>query len=485
MCRTMRSGWLVACALTCLGVVSSPRRAAAQSTEAQVARASDVLRLNREAMELYESLDFELAEKQLLEALAVARKNGLENHTVTAKTHANLALVYSGLKRQDQAVAEFKAALAIRPDYRPSKEQSSPDTDKLFNRAKRELAAGGTAGAEAASAAVPAAAETGGAPGVTDALRCPTAGEVDAGDDITLKCVTSAELPATSVVLYYKRAGVGDFIAVPMRAPDPGARKAVWSAKIPGNVVSGDWLPFYFEAKGQSGEALALSGRDDSPNILTIRGSAGRGSKAKPTTSSLSGDEDENPLEEIARRGEPGAGPREGVFFGLAVGSGMGYAGGDGVEAYHNQVRGFTAGVAPAVLGHIAPEIGFYLNRTTALLLQGRLQYIPRDTTVTAGGAVAALAKILFFTSPGRSRFYGALAAGGGEGFRLSVQATRTDGTVITDTVRGGPLVAGLGGGYVYDLSPTFAWLLETNAYTGFPKFSAVVDLNTGIRAAF
>lgn len=462
-------------------VIAAPRAEAGGNRE--VEKASEVLRINREAMELFESLEFELARKQLLEAIAIGQKAGLTQHTVMAKTHGNLALVYAALKDDAKAIEEFRQALSISSDYRPPKERSSPEIVAMFQKAQK---AGG--GSTADGPVDPTASgDPGEGPKTTTALRCPTSGEVPPGDDVTLRCVTSSEFKPQSIVLYYKRPGQEEFVAVPMRSPSDGA-KPTWSAKIPGRDVNGSWLPFYFEARGSDGTALALSGRSDSPNILTVAAASEDASvrrRARPTREDK---DDENPLEKRRRaaEGDDGTGIERGFFLGIGLGSGVGYAGSSGLEAYKSdQVRGYSSGLAGALYGHVTPELGYHVTPTIAVTLQGRNQYIPHDSNVTAKGANAVLARALFFDSAGSKRFYGALAFGGGEGFRLVVKPTRINGTSATDTVRGGPLVAGVGGGFSLDLGETFAWLIETNFLTGFPSFSAVLDVNTGLRAYF
>jgi hypothetical protein len=482
----MRDGKFVGVTLCALvATLAAPRAHAGGSRE--VEKAAEVLRINREAMELFESLEFELARKQLLEAISIGQKAGLTQHTVMAKTHGNLALVYAAMKDEPKAVEEFRQALSISSEYRPPKERSTPEIAAMFERAQKASGGSSTDGPVDPTAASGSAE----GPKVTSALRCPTSGEVPPGEEVTLRCVTSTSFKPSSIVLFYKRPGQEDFVAVPMRAPSDGG-KPTWSGKIPARDVNGAWLPFYFEARGDDGTALALAGRSDSPNILTVAGGSEAAAdvrkRARPSRQDNEDKDDENPLERRRRlaEGDDGTGMQRGFFLGLGLGSGVGYAGSSGLEAYKSdQVRGYSPGVAGALYGHVTPELGYHVTKTIALTLQGRNQYIPHDGNVTASGANAVLARALFFDSAGASRFYGALSLGGGEGFRLVVNPTKLDGTAATDTVRGGPVVAGVGGGFSYDLGETFAWMIETNLLTGFPSFSAVLDVNMGLRAFF
>ena len=58
-------------------------------------------------------------------------------------------------------------------------------------------------------------------------------------------------------------------------------------------------------------------------------------------------------------------------------------------------------------------------------------------------------------------------------------------GTTVKDTVRGGPFVAGIGGGMLYKLARRWRWSVETQGLVGFSHVSVVFDLTTGARYLF
>ncbi len=349
-----------------------------------VEQAVEILRLNREAMDLFEALELDIARKMLEDALATAQKAGLGDHLVAARTHANLGVVHaSGLKDEEAALAHFKKAQQIKPDLRLSKENATPEAAALFARAGRELKGDGPGRAAAEPEGPPPADDR--SPG---ALAARSSGPV-----------AEAEEPAAA----------------------PRARR-----------------------RGRGDEELA-----------------------------------------VAAEGDPSTSPARRLWLGLGLGSGGGYARGPTVEAYHQYVRGFTPGLAGVGLGHLVPEVGYFVTRDFALSLQGRHQFIPHDDEFAARGAHAVLARALFFFGEGPGRFYAAAAAGGGEGFRLVIKADTTAGRQVTDTVRGGPLLAGGGGGFAYAFGDTWSWMIETNLLAGFPDFSTVLDVNTGVRVGF
>jgi hypothetical protein len=179
----------------------------------------------------------------------------------------------------------------------------------------------------------------------------------------------------------------------------------------------------------------------------------------------------------------------------LGFGSGVGYAHGTSTEAFGKYRVGFTSGFALANLGQAVPEVGYFIGRSTALSLTGRLQAIfPRGPEGTATGALTGLLRILFFSEDeGKFRWYFAGAVGAGEGFRFQLNATvvdvKQDGTTTShttkDTIRGGPYVTGIGGGMLYKLNRHWRWTLDTQVLVGFTNVSGVLDLSSGLRYQF
>ncbi len=185
------------------GVLAAP--AADAKADSSANPVEKVQKLNRYAMQLFDDLNFAMAEKTLLEAAGILDKANLSNSPASLATHGNLAVLYSvGLKNPDKAVAEFKKALAVKPDLKMSKQRATAETEANLARARAEM--GGApvpapkpvASVKAtASVPEPKRADAASASG----LKCPGGGEIQAGDDVTLKCLTSG-LRAASVVLY-------------------------------------------------------------------------------------------------------------------------------------------------------------------------------------------------------------------------------------------------------------------------------------------
>lgn len=492
--------------LTLLVLLGWGRPHSASAAEAKADASADpvekVQKLNRYAMQLFDDVNFALAEKTLLEALGILEKNNLASAPQSLSTHGNLAVLYSvGLRNPDKAVAEFKKALAIKPDLKMSKQRATPETESALARARSEM---GIAPASAAApkaapvATVPEPRRTEGGGG----LKCPDGGEIQAGDDVTLKCLSSG-VRAAEVTLYYKPNGSDDFKALPMEKGDASGGTSTWTATIPGSDTNTKWVPMYFEAKNEAGTPVASSGRADSPNVITVKGgdsgsgdAGARGDEEDDEEDEEEGEgedeiDDNNPLARLENeRRREREGSRGTWTFAAGVGSGFGYAAGNRTEAFGNQGVQFKSGLAPAYLGHAVIEIGYFVGRNTALTLTGRHQWVAGSKYGTATGAHSGLLRLLFFTErEGKLRWYYAISAGGGEGFRLRVNATVNDergnptGVKVQDTVRGGPyVVSPLGGGMTYRITRRLHWTVDAQVLFGIPKYSTVLDLTTGIR---
>lgn len=470
---------LLLAAPAAVGAESSDPKAE-DDAEAEVV--AKIQQINRTAMLHFDDLNFALAEKALLEALAVIKDAGLTSGPAVLSTHGNLAVLYSaGLKQPDKAVAHFKAALALKPDLKLSKLRATPETEANLARAKAEM--GGAQPAE------------------DGALSCPTSGEIQAGDEVTVTCTTIESLPAAAVRLNYKANDSEEYQVVQMTKEGTSGGVTTWVAKIPGSQTQAKSIPFFVAAIDASGATLTSSGREDSPNIIEVR-AAGVVAGPPPVTEAEGEEEeddeyeeeidDENPLAALEReRWKEHHGSKGTWLISMGAGSGLGYAYGKATEAFGKYGVGFNPGIAPASLGHLVWEVAYFVGRKTALSVGGRHQGIFGGPAGTATGAHSVLARSLFFTEEGEGkvRWYFALAAGGGEGFRMTVNASINDvdtgaptGYTVKDTVRGGPFVAGAGGGMLYRIGRRWHLSLDTQVLGGFPHFSAVLDLTGGVR---
>ncbi len=506
---------------------------------ARTARAQDqavvdkLVQMNKKALDDYDTLDWDAAKKRLLDALMTGKKAGLDNHPVIARTYIHLGAVYiTGFKDRQKGLQSFGRALDIDPNIQLSKGIESTDVVAAFQEAQRSHAGGAPAGGAAPASKAkrrgsatdeggegssgtpaPAAKRTVASdddennepdlPVHINALDCPTPDEAIIDKPLLLRCAVAANLPVAVVVLAYRAPGKDGYTETVMsRSP-----KGWLQAKIPKKAVTGKSIQFYFEGRNANGKPVVANGGPDSPNIVLLVEESSRGE----TASATAGAEDENPLEDD----EGPRGPRlhlghvdkdrEGLdtrygkrkwWLGLGIGTGYGYAKGKGFEAvnnspdpaFHNLRNGFTPGVAWAGYGHLAPEFGYAFNPDIAVSLEGRLQYVGQPSQYSkfaARGAISVLGKLLFYTKQNQLRFFGAVLAGGGEGFRFvghPADGLKVSYVDFKDTILAGPVVAGLGGGVYYELAKSVSAVGELHALAGFPTFGIVLDFNAAIQ---
>jgi hypothetical protein len=452
---------------------------------------------NRTATELCGAGKFQEAEKLLIGAIQDAVNADLGDNPALVSAHGILGLIYSrGIKDDRRAVEHFKQALRLKPDLKLNKSSSTPEADKNFSRAWAEIQAGDDDAPPAAPPSAPAADDEPVATVGSDGLTCPASAEIQVGDDVTLRCLTTGITPA-KVVLSFKPAGQDSFQSLPMTStPSADGSRMTWTARIPGSATVGQVVPYFFEARDKKGTLIAQAGAEDNPNLITIKG----GDQTEPDTAGATEPIDDN--DPLARHREARRRERDGskgtAWFSLGVGTGFGRAKGGETEAFGKSDRITSkAGLAWASLGQLVPEIGYFLDNNWALSITGRLQYVPTGQSLpnsdhnekvasqVAKGALSALLRLMYFgEEDGGWRFYGAAAVGGGEGFRYRVTVQSTIGD-IKDTQRGGPLVGGLAGGALCRLNKSWHWVFETGLLVGFPDTSAVLDVSTGIRAEF
>lgn len=196
------------------------------------------------------------------------------------------------------------------------------------------------------------------------------------------------------------------------------------------------------------------------------------------------------------------AGPS--FYLGLGLGSGIGWTSGSG-EVTDASV---PAGFRPSSLGHVVPELGYFLVPNLLLSLQLRVQFVSGATSerdpnlVMCGsdhlcspskGATAVFARAAWFArSASRVRPYVSAMVGAGQVRHVvTIPRTTTCGddpnhpVECVDTVLAGPVFLGPGIGVAMNLAPTFALVLGANSLLGFPRFTFHVDLDAGVALEF
>ncbi len=134
--------------------IGAARISAAADQEAIL---QQITSLNKAAIAAYSAGDFDKAKSQLLQAVALAKKDSeLQTHPVMARTLLHLGVLYvDGFEDNPGGIAYFVKALKIRPDIEVSQALATKSVKSAFDEARGQ--AGAAASGEAAPASSPAA----------------------------------------------------------------------------------------------------------------------------------------------------------------------------------------------------------------------------------------------------------------------------------------------------------------------------------------
>jgi hypothetical protein len=532
---------LVSVTLACAGAVALPARTALAQEQAAIDK---LVQMNKKALDDFDTLDFDAAKRKLLDALVAGKKAGLDSHPVMGRTYIHLGAVYiTGFHDRQKGMQSFSRALEIDPSIQLSKGIESAEVTAAFAEAQRNARGGASSrgGGGDDNAPPPPKKKRRGpimegddAAGGEDhpppkkkrrngdeepdlpahiaALDCPTPDEAIIDKPLTVRCAVAPNLPVASVYLKYRAPDKEDYNEVLMTKTPKG-----WlQAKIPKKVVTGKSIQFFFEGRNAAGKAVVANGGADSPNIVLVVEEEAAGEASKVPV----GEEDENPLEENEGDQRPklrlghADKEREGLdtrygkrrwWIGIGVGSGYGFAKGNGFEAVNKSKETippgsscsdtnpgfhclqFQQGLAFAGLGQLVPEFGYAITPGMAVSLEGRLQYtgIPsKYSQFAAQGAIGVLGKLLFYTKQSQVRFFGTVILGGGN-FRFVgyPDAGSSNGySDFKDTVVAGPLLVGVGGGVYYETSKAVSLVVELHELAGLPTLGAVTDLQLSLQ---
>jgi hypothetical protein len=528
---------LVSVWLACAGAAALPARSAKAQDQAAVDK---LVQMNKKALDDYDTLDWDAAKRILLDALVAGKKAGLDNHPVMARTLIHLGAVYiTGFKDKQKGMQSFSRALDIDPSIQLSKGIETAEVSAAFAEAQRNARGGGGSASsggggddsdaspapkkkrrgpimegDAASSDQPKPKKHHGdeepdLPAHIGALDCPEPDEAIIDKPLTVRCALNASLPVAGVYLMYRAPDKEDYNEVLMTKSPKG-----WlQARIPKKAVSGKSIQFYFEGRNAAGKPVVANGGSDSPNIVLVVEEESKGEVSKAGT----GEEpEENPLEDPEGNQRPRIHlghldkEREGLdtrfgkrkwWIGIGIGSGYGFAKGNGFEAVNKSIEGkpcnpnstgfgclqFKQGLAWSGIAHLDPEFGYAFSPGMALSVEGRLQYtgIPsKYSEFAARGAIGVLAKLLFYTKQSQMRFFGGPLAGGGN-FRFVgfPDEGATNGfSDFKDTVVAGPLLIGGVAGLYYEMSKSASVVVEVHEILGLPTFGAVTDLKVGLQ---
>lgn len=444
---------LLAFAVAC--AIATP--AFAQDVEKQVSR------MNKKALDDYDSLEFESSRRTLIDAIAMLRSNGLDETPLAAKTYVNLGLVYiAGFKDKNRGVQQFVNALKIKNDVRLDPNVATPELEEAFAQAQKQV--GVSSKPKPLPTLPPPKNEPERIPPKNEPERMPPKNEpkpepkpknepkpepkptkppVLSPDDVkglvhnvveeakpgmpvVMRAQLGSDTGASRVFLLYRNAGQEDYLTIAMNN-DGGAE---WSAAIPPEEITGRNFQYYVEARDVRGRSVVASGSAANPYIVMISDAAPGSDPDKEDPLALA----RRRKKDESNRGKPGKFDR--VFVLVMGGFGFGYQPGgnktevawqyDGAQDLYVQEAVLKPGGTTIAPFHLGIEIGANITRHISLSALVRAQLVTgaNAETVQTGmenggtqkafGAVAGLLRFKYKFLDGKFHPYVSLSAGGG-----------------------------------------------------------------------
>ena len=323
--------------------------------------------MNRDAVTAFQAKKYEDARKVLKQALDLASSAGLDKHPIKARTHIHFGIVaIVGFNQRDLGIKQFKKAIEIQSDIGLTKALVTPDLTAAFNEAKGS-------GAPATPATPPA------TPPPTPATPPPASTPSDADVPASgLVHEAVSEGKAGERDLNHRRCRRRDGV----RKIDPGVPSR-GGVRVPGPRDEGsrrrEIRPGDSDQRNV-GQHRRLLHRGRRRRRRADRGArvrrqpdgdspAGRGHQSRDRRRRDDGEEDDD--EE---------GPDHRYFVGMLIGSGVGWASGNGDTNADIPIS--PSGLAVAGVGRIAPEVGYWLSSSLMLSLQLRYEYITGTTDI-------------------------------------------------------------------------------------------------------
>ena len=476
-----------------LSLSSLSTLARAESQDDTIAK---ITQMNKDAVTALQAQKFDDARKILKQALDLADAAGLQQHPITARTHIHMGIVIiTGFKQRDLGIKQFKKALEIQATINLTKALVTPELTDAFNEAK----SGASAAAPRHRRLRPRRRRAPSRPRHRPSRRCrrprplrPTQNEEPSGivhqpitdgkkgSAISVTVGVQADLKFDKMVLAYRPEGATEFLGREMKQVAEGR----YGAEIPTTATLGATVAYYVEADDADGNAVATKGTVDSPLVINLGG-------AKAAVNKAEGEGEEEEDDEPDHR----------YFAAFMLGSGFGWATGSGDTNHDVSIS--PAGIAPATLLQIAPEFGYWL--TSSLMLSVQLRYQIITGTVdpyfngvdykTAHYAFAAFAKATWKLGDDEGSFHPFFSLMGGGGYIrhvVTLHPTRAPtgcGMMMNqscvDTIQGGPILVGPGGGIFYDLTDNLSLVGQANAVLGFWDFTFNLDINVGLAYGF
>lgn len=443
------------------------------------------------AIEDYDFLQIQDAEKKLEEAVALAERKGVETNPVLAKVYVMLGIVRFAATR-DEATTEdvFVKGVEADPSVKIDPVYETPTLKDIMSRARMR--------------AKPTATQTP-PPSAGDGLTHESIQTADAGKDLEVEAFTPVELPVYKVFLHYRGIDETDYERIEM-SPTSNTRFAV---TIPGAKLTSSQVEYYILAEDRGGNIIDQKGSPDNPLSIVILGSGGIDPEEVAPD-----DDDDQP--------DPTGTSRQWVYISLLGGTDFGFLPGGTPTA--NPEREVNPGFVPA-FGHLVLDAGVRITESAHLGIFFRWQFAPaQDFTLIqtdpgsgfwdteeeclglglSGDCIIGLKYKWFFSNDGPLKLYSSAGSGVGRvrnwlrlkedgaspacaGKSLEADATSSSGEIcfIKDTVRTGWLHFGVGGGLAYAITDFMDLTADAYLMLLVPDTSLNVDINGGVSFRF
>ena len=424
---------------------------------------SEIAAKTRAAMASYDSMDYLAARRLLNQALAIAKKAHLDKDPIVARVYLDLGITQLAGSDQEAARVALLSAAQIDPSITIDAAYKSPELVKLLDEAKA-----------AAGDAEPADADCRGVRGVRPVIELGRPGAAQ-----PIEVLVGGDLAPARVAVMYRPEGAIDFTEVGL-ARQSSCR---YTGTIPAPAMHGSVLHYYVAAYDGANKVLASKGSSGAPNVLEL-GAAGAG--APDVREPPRDTEDPIAAPPKPTGGEVTAGvaaPHKAHKAAVALSGGTGFGYVTGRTEGDNQVQSCCIGSSPVVL---QAELGYYTSPRLSLGLAARIGFpiganIAGHSTIAPAGFLRA--RYALSSSGDGLRIMGEVGAGI---LRNTIKLDNTMPNMDTDVVAQGPLLFGVGIGYLRHISSSVAFLVDLDAMAGLAvakKLGSAVHLNTGLSA--
>ncbi|MGH2901615.1 MAG: hypothetical protein ACRDMZ_23270, partial [Solirubrobacteraceae bacterium] len=391
---------------------------------------------------------------------AIAKKAHLDKDPIVARVYLDLGITQLAGSDQEAARVALLSAVQIDPRISIDAAYKSPELVKLLDEARA-----------AAGDAEPADADCRGVRGVRPVIELGRPGAAQ-----PIEVVVGGDLAPARVAVMYRAEGAIDFTEVRL-VRQSGCR---YTGSIPAAAMRGSVLHYYVAAYDAANKVLASKGSSGAPNVLELGGGA-------PVGGETPGDA-EDPIAAPQKRAggevtDTVAAPHRPHKAAVAISGGTGFGYVTGRTEGDNQVQSCCIGSSPVVL---QAELGYYTSARLSVGVAARIGF-PIGANVAGHSTIAPAAflraRYALSASGDGLRIMGEVGAGI---LRNTIKLDNTMPDMDTDVVAQGPLLLGVGIGYIRHVSASVAFLVDLDAMAGIAvakQLGSAVHLNTGLSA--